>query len=934
MNRGWIRMKKIKYLLLGLLVLIPAVLLSACSSKENDTSTGYISDEQRAAHIQELQGDNKVLKEDSYKKITRVQARELGITGIADMCKLMENSKFTFYFNFEDTAFAIYDKTTKKVYHSDPIKSNELSDQTVSISSPISLEAYDVMNKRYDFNFMQNCMEDKNFSVVDMGNKTIRIIYTIGNDPDKDLVPPVITKDTYDGIISELEKSNPGMIYHLKNCYREITPDKVDADIREAYGTYFPTIDYMTLYVCRDLNAKQKAYIKQSMEAAGFTVEDLKDEMERAEYQGPERAVMYTIPVDLTLQDDGLTVNVDAAKILAPGKQKLYKIYLYRGFAAIRGPINRPTAADEYMLIPDGSGTIMPVNGNVTTDVFTSRIYGADESFAPTVETVDQKRAAQILTSFAAYDRGENGSVMAILEEGGAQAFISARPFNGTSNLVATLNYDLVYSERDYRSYSSNSSADSSGSGVVLAKEDTKTNFRLRYILGEGGKTYAEYAQLYRQYLIDNEKLPAKTNSDAKTSLYVDLIGAFPKTESVVGVPVEKTKPLTTYEQAAEILNQLKNDGVKNVSARYSYWANGGYVYSVHNKVRLISELGTEQSLKQLVQDAKDSGYKLYPSAEFMYVIDDIVGDGFSYENDAARRLDMRTASVSDVRNLATGEQSADTAMKILVSPDLLPEIGASYKESLEKFLPDNSSISLGSIGRNLSSSYKTNRYVDRTKAVEYQTGLMDTYKDYNQMVEAGNDYTWNYATDILDLPMGSSEYDSTLGSIPFIQMVLHGYVSYSGAPANVGSDYKMTLLKSIETGSNVLFRWMGEEDTVFENTSYGKIFFSSNYKNSYDKAVALYKELSEQLDKVASLPITDHQTAVAYIKGVEAPEVIGEEDAAAEETPAESSELVGTGNVFITTYGDRYSVVVNYNSYDVVLEDGTVVEAENYIWR
>ncbi len=158
MNRGWIRMKKIKYLLLGLLVLIPAVLLSACSSKENDTSTGYISDEQRAAHIQELQGDNKVLKEDSYKKITRVQARELGITGIADMCKLMENSKFTFYFNFEDTAFAIYDKTTKKVYHSDPIKSNELTDQTVSISSPNSLEAYDVINKRYDFNFMQNCL--------------------------------------------------------------------------------------------------------------------------------------------------------------------------------------------------------------------------------------------------------------------------------------------------------------------------------------------------------------------------------------------------------------------------------------------------------------------------------------------------------------------------------------------------------------------------------------------------------------------------------------------------------------------------------------------------------------------------------------------------------------------------------------------------------
>lgn len=338
-------MKKIRFLLFGLLVLVPAVLLSACGA-DNNTSSGYVSDEQREAHIAELQGDNKILKQDDFRKISRAQARAMGITGIADMCQIMENSRFTFFFNFEDTAFAIYDKEQKQVYHSDPIKSGQLSDQTVTISSPISIEAYDVMNKRYDFNFMENCMKDQNFSVVNMGNNTLRIIYTIGNDPDKDLVPPVITKDTYDRIISALEKSDPTMIYHLKNCYKEITPDTVDADIREAYGNYFPTIDYMTLYVSRDLNAKQRAYIKQAMEAAGFTVADLKDEMEKAEYQGPERAVMYTIPVDLALQNDGLTVNVDASKILAPAKQKLYKIYLYRGFAAIRGPVNRPTAAD------------------------------------------------------------------------------------------------------------------------------------------------------------------------------------------------------------------------------------------------------------------------------------------------------------------------------------------------------------------------------------------------------------------------------------------------------------------------------------------------------------------------------------------------------------------------------------------------------------
>ena len=115
--------------------------------------------------------------------------------------------------------------------------------------------------------------------------------------------------------------------------------------------------------------------------------------MERAEYQGPERAVMYTIPVDLTLQDDGLTVNVDAAKILAPGKQKLRRIgavgtvisfrinqiVIQRSNKIAGGPINRPTAADEYMLIPDGSGALIEFNNQKSSYGAYSQIhhYGA-----------------------------------------------------------------------------------------------------------------------------------------------------------------------------------------------------------------------------------------------------------------------------------------------------------------------------------------------------------------------------------------------------------------------------------------------------------------------------------------------------------------------------------------------------------------------------
>ena len=78
---------------------------------------------------------------------------------------------------------------------------------------------------------------------------------------------------------------------------------------------------------------------------------------------------------------------------------------------------------------------------------------------------------------------------MAILEDGGAQAYITARPFNSTTTFVASLNYDLIYSERDYRTYSGSqgsssttttTGSDSAGSGVVLAKDEAVANFKVR----------------------------------------------------------------------------------------------------------------------------------------------------------------------------------------------------------------------------------------------------------------------------------------------------------------------------------------------------------------------------------------------------------------------------------------------------------------------
>lgn len=938
-------MKKYRLsLLIGFILIVASIfILSSCSST---TYSGYISDEERAAHIEKLIGEDGVVMVVEDYAGAKDTSDEAYVNGTYNMYKILENDNYKLYLDFADSSFAVVDKTTGYAYHSDPTNSKEDStrdDARTAIQSPLALEAYDSLNKRYEFNFYSNCWTEGEFYIVKKGEDTIRFIYTIGNDPDKDLVPPVISDETWDWIQSQLlklpSKADQDRYRKILNeCYKHFTPETLTLEVKEQYLSYYPTLDSMPLYVVHSLTSKQKALVKETMEHAGFTVEMLKAEMEKCEYAGPERAVMYTLPVDVKLTEDGVILNLDSSLILAPSKQKLYKIYFYRAF----GAINAKEPDGEYMIIPDGSGSIMPIEGAITTDAITSRIYGTDLTF---IAQSDSSVKAQVLSGFGIYERGEKarisatppggvsgsysdptkGSFVMLLEDGTAQAFISARPYNGTNNTVATLNFDFVYSERDFRTYSGGQGTDqaavalgdSSGTGVVLAKDETIANFLVHYILKDGGKTYAEHANEFRDYLVANGRLPSKTIENASLQFYLEILGNFDKAVSVAGIPTEQKTPLTSYSDLKTILEKLNNDKVENVNVKYIFWSNGGILNSAFNQVRLLSEMGTQKELSDLVSYMQEKKYGFFPNAEMMYVSRDDVLDGFNFTQDAARRLDMRVAQIGD-RSPATGMINSNS--KTIISPDVLPKMAASYVESYEKTVGIKS-LSIGSIGKDLNSNYKVNRNINRTQAMEYQIETLKVFDGYELMVDTGNDYTWTYAKHIVDMPVGSSEYISTECSIPFIQMLLHGYVYYAPQPLNLSSDYDVKLLECLETGSNLYFRWMAEDDTIFYNTSTSK-YFSLNYNDSYSKALAMYTELKPIYDKIAALPITDHCQVEAFLPGGTYRYLQPGEKGYREGTLIIADDTrVFVPNVYVVEYGNQYRIYVNYNSTDVEFE-------------
>lgn len=949
--------KRITTLLLALLLVASLIAATGCSSdSDSEKDASQMTEEERDRYILEhMVGDGAVLTEQELFD----NGYELSTDGETEnMIKLLSNDSYSLYVDFQSADFMLVDEVAGFIYSSNSQKTTAGSQGGSDI---LQLEAYDNANKKYNFTTSEDCVEDlSSFKIVQLNESTIRLIFTIGNDSDKELVPPVLSEDTYNSIVEAIQKTadeetDPDMkaeyearIDDVKNLYKRLDPENLSLEDREKLQDTYPLVTVKTMYVVRNLTEKQKRLVRQAMETAGFTVSDLKQELSDVEYSGEARAVLFTVPVDLSLTDRGLRVNLDSTLILAPSGQKLYSINLLPYFGAFT-----PSGNDEdaYIIIPDGSGSIMRASGNYTADSYSERIYGTDETFSPMIEL---EKNEQALTGFFAVNRSYDGGYLSVIDKGSSMALVNASPKGSSAraaSAVAMAYYQLIYKERSFSSYSVEEDTSSSSSsektdastastvekGVVTAKYDPTTVFEVNYLFNSSGETedfinghsYSWYATQYREYLIEQGRLPSeKLSADTVTPLFVELLGAFNKTESKAGIPINALRPLTTYAEAKEIVNTLYEKGIPGaaLNLRYVYWSNGGYENTPYTEIDLIRQLGTEKELVELRDLLQNNSSKFFPSADLLYIHKSSSIGGFNYSESVARNLSSSIARVSE-RNLSTGEMiSGSVTEKTLLSPAVIAEMAGSLKESFEDiFGSDMKTISLLGMGNALNSSYKNNAVYSREDAKTEQQKALDVFKDYNIVADTGNDYVWKYADTVIDLPMGSSEILSTTGSIPFIQIVLHGYVDYTGSAFNVDADYTTSILKAVETGAGLYFRWMGEENSVFQYTDFTN-FYSLHYTDTLDDAIDAYAKVSEFCDLVQGQTITAHSQIEAYIENP----YIGE-------IPSESIRS-STDNVFMTTFESGIQVVVNYNSYNVELfglEDGRYTVAGNsYVYR
>ncbi len=388
-------------------------------------------------------------------------------------------------------------------------------------------------------------------------------------------------------------------------------------------------------------------------------------------------------------------------------------------------------------------------------------------------------------------------------------------------------------------------------------------------------------AKAYRDYLVDKGVLNALSAEEISDNipLYIESFGAAETIEKILSIPVEVMRPLTSAEDVITMYEELSEAGATNINFKLTGYANGGLLYSTM-PYRLKWEKAVQKGEKEDISmqelfdyaaNLKDGELGLFPEFEFSYQIWSEMFDGFSARKHAVRTIDDRYTME---RPYMATQQRYYGYLKMAVSPAYFDHF---YEKLMENYLAyeNVTGISVGSLGNTLNSDFDEDEPYNRedskgfiNKALEYISGAKEDTLDV--MVDGGNAYTWQYVDHILGAALDSSRYIKASYSVPFIGVVLHGYMNFTGTPLNMEGDVNYAKLKAIENGAAPYFTLSYQNTQLLKEDYYLSEYYSIRYDIWFDDVVEIYKELNNAMKDVQNKIIVDHQ----FLSGMRVPDV------------------------------------------------------------
>ncbi len=762
-----------------------------------------------------------------------------------------ENDTLKLYVNTETGEVAVEDKRNGQITYSNP---QNADDDAVANGTNKSYLKSQLIVDYFNESRTQGTFDSYTYSTSIGQLETqsiengIRFIYTMGDlSSATGIVPQYISEETLNNVMAALSEEDA----------KQVAKKYIQSDVADGY---------LELLESAVKGASQIRKLNKYFEAAGFTEEDYIREMENSGVDGAV-PISFIIPLEYRLNGDAVDVSVPMSGVEENGGGSIFRIQLLRYFGAAG------TDEDGYMLVPNGSGSLIYFNnGKTTVENYSEYVYGIDPLAAE--YTVRENTENVKMALFGIFR--EDSSVFATIEDGASFAYLSA----GVSGKINEYNY--VYPTFVLRGNDKLSMFGTTGNEADIPIVETNfydANLTVKYtMLTDENAGYAGAANYYRNRLVNEGVLTAKESDSEDIKFYYDILGGVEMTEFILGSQYQGMYAMTTFDEAEEISSDLAAQGITNQVMNYQGWMNGGYYHDVVDKIKVPHKLGGKSGLEDLSETVTANGGTFYADVAFQQVTS--ISKRYSEGNETSRYYGAGYVAELGLVNPATLRKTSglgyDENHYYLVSPKFLVRYTDKFSSKITKY--DISGISLRDLGSELHSDKKRTNIINREEALDVVNASLAQMEETNKniMINSGNDYSFAYADDMINVPLTDNDYYIVDETVPFYEMLLHGYIDYSGSVINLSDTYDKTdiVLNLVEAGASPHFMFSYENSSEIKNTGLNR-FYSTTYANWKDDAAAIYAQVNEALKNVNGAYITNHQIlddnlrAVTYSNGV-----------------------------------------------------------------
>ncbi|MDK2886549.1 MAG: hypothetical protein PWP54_1107 [Thermosipho sp. (in: thermotogales)] len=551
-----------------------------------------------------------------------------------------------------------------------------------------------------------------------------------------------------------------------------------------------------------------------------------------------------TLELYVYLKDDHLEFYVPFESITETGEFKLASIYIAPFLGAVR-----EDKKYGYIFIPDGPGALIRFSkASQASNIFEKRIYGKDYSIENLREVSDLKSSRPndflreeptiYMPVFGIVHGVNQNAIFGRVVSGSEYSSIVAYP----SGVVSPFNWasvKFIYRQKYLQPTSR------SGSGIQVPqkkKNQFDAKFQVYFLNGKNAN-YVGMAKLYRTILV-NEGILTRNENFGNIPLSLDFV-ASELEKKVLGFNVLKT---TGYKYIEEAIEYFKKSGVNNLLVLIEGWQERGRSGNKISKFSFEKSVGGKEELLGLYKKYNNENVKIVLVENVTKVTEQQININKEAGTNLSQSLIYEEKNNRDLwfyRSYYTNIKLASEYLKEKASK--LNKLGIA-------------NIAIKEYGIKLYGDLLVDKEIYRDQAKKLiQETISDISKNMNILFFKANDYLWKYADAIINIPMNNSQYLFETDTVPFLQIVLSGYIDYYVPFMNDGFFSRLDVLKSIDFGAFPNFI-LTEIDNYYLSKTPLWYYPSTKFEDWKDSILDIYFQINEALKHVRGYSINDRK--------------------------------------------------------------------------